>query len=74
MSVPANAIHIASSLEGMHRRLRTRKLRDRLVESLLLLAALVAVFTTAAIVYILVSESVPFFAHVSFRDFFTDRL
>jgi phosphate transport system permease protein len=74
MSVPATAIHVAASLEGMHRRLRTRKLRDRLVESLLLLAALVAVFTTAAIVYILVSESVPFFAHVSLRDFFSDRL
>jgi phosphate transport system permease protein len=74
MSVPATAIHVAASLEGMHRRLRTRKLRDRLVESLLLLAALVAVFTTAAIVYILVSESVPFFAHVSLRDFFGDRL
>ena len=63
----------ASMLE-LQRRLRVRKIRDRFVESFLLLAALLAVFTTAAIVYILVSESVPFFAHVSLVDFFTDRL
>ena len=40
----------------------------------MLLAALVAVLTTAAIVYILVSESLPFFRHVSLHDFFTDTL
>lgn len=40
----------------------------------MLLAALVAVFTTAAIVYILVSESLPFFRQVSLRDFFTDTM
>jgi phosphate transport system permease protein len=55
-------------------RLRYRKGRDRVIESLLLLAALVAVLTTAAIVYILVSESLPFFRHVSMREFFTDNL
>jgi phosphate transport system permease protein len=58
----------------LQRRLRVRKLRDHIVEAFLLLAALLAVFITAAIVYILVSESVPFFAHVSLTDFFTDRL
>ena len=41
---------------------------------MMLLAALVAVFTTAAIVYILVSESLPFFRQVSLHDFFTDTL
>lgn len=51
-----------------------RKARDRVIESLMLLAALVAVFTTAAIVYILVSESLPFFHQVSLRDFFTDTM
>ncbi len=40
----------------------------------MLLAALVAVFTTVAIVYILVSESLPFFRQVSLRDFFTDTM
>jgi phosphate transport system permease protein len=58
----------------LQRRLRVRKIRDHFVEALLLAAALLAVFITAAIVYILVSESVPFFAHVSLVDFFTDRL
>ena len=55
-------------------RLRYRKGRDRIIESLMLMAALVAVLTTAAIVYILVSESLPFFRHVSLREFFTDTL
>jgi len=40
----------------------------------MLLAALVAVFTTVAIVYILVSESLPFFHQVSLHDFFTDTM
>ena len=55
-------------------RLRYRKARDRIIESLMLMAALVAVLTTAAIVYILVSESLPFFRHVSLREFFTDTM
>ena len=71
MTVSADA---AASMLVLHKRLRVRKFRDRIVESLLLLAALVAVFTTAAIVYILVTESLPFFAHVSLHDFFTDHL
>jgi phosphate transport system permease protein len=56
------------------RRLQRRRWRDRVVESVLLLAALVAVFVTVAIVYILVSESVPFFREVSLRTFFTDTV
>ena len=44
--------------------LRYRKARDRVVEAVLLLAALVAVFTTIAIVVTLVTESLPFFRHV----------
>jgi phosphate transport system permease protein len=58
----------------LRRRLRLRRARDRVVETLLLLAGLLAVFITAAIVYILVSESLPFFAHVSLRDFLTDTM
>lgn len=54
--------------------LRYRKTRDRVVESLLLLSALVAVFITLAIVYILVSESVPFFKDVSIVTFLTDTM
>jgi phosphate transport system permease protein len=51
-----------------------RKLRDSAIEAVLLLAGLLAVFITAAIVYILVSESLPFFAHVSLREFLTDTM
>jgi phosphate transport system permease protein len=58
----------------LSRRLRYRKIRDRLVESLLLGAGLVAVFTTIAIVVILVYESSTFFEHVSLKEFLTDTM
>jgi phosphate transport system permease protein len=51
-----------------------RKVRDRVVESFLLAAALVAVFTTLAIVVVLVRESLPFFEHVTLREFLTDTM
>ena len=54
--------------------LRYRKLRDRLIEALLLAAGLVAVFTTLAIVAILLYESSTFFAHVSIVEFLTDTM
>ena len=49
-----------------------RKRKDRFVESILLLAACVSVFTTLAIVYILIKESLVFFSQVPLWDFFTD--
>jgi phosphate transport system permease protein len=52
---------------------RARILRERAIELLLFLAALVSVFTTVGIVYILVKESVVFFQHVPLADFLTDR-
>ena len=51
---------------------RARFLRERAIESVLFLAALVSVFTTVGIVYVLVKESVVFFTHVSLWDFLTD--
>jgi phosphate transport system permease protein len=51
-----------------------RKARDRVIEAGLLLAALVAVFTTIAIVIVLVTESLPFFRVVSLKDFLTDTM
>ena len=51
---------------------RLRILRERLIESVLMLAALVSVFTTFAIVYILIKESVVFFRQVPLADFLTD--
>src|SRR5688572_31799360 len=51
-----------------------RKVRDRVAEGFLLAAALVAVFTTLAIVVVLVRESLPFFEHVTLREFLTDTM
>jgi phosphate transport system permease protein len=51
---------------------RSRILRERSIEAVLFLAALVSVFTTIGIVYVLVKESVLFFTHVSLWDFLTD--
>ena len=51
---------------------RARVLKERAIESVLFLAALVSVFTTIGIVYILVKESVVFFQQVSIVDFLTD--
>jgi len=60
--------------QGAFASLRYRKTRDRIVELVLLAAGLVAVFTTVAIVFILVYESSAFFEHVSIREFLTDTM
>jgi phosphate transport system permease protein len=52
---------------------RSRILREKLIELALFFAAMVSVFTTIGIVYVLVKESVVFFQHVSLVDFLTDR-
>ncbi len=59
---------------GAFASLTYRKTRDRIVEAVLLAAGLVAVFTTVAIVIVLVVESSGFFEHVSIRDFLTDTM
>lgn len=51
---------------------RMRKFNEMLIEWLLLAAAGVSVLTTIGIVYILVSESIRFFQHVSVVEFLTD--
>jgi phosphate transport system permease protein len=51
---------------------RARILRERLIEAVLFLAALVSVFTTVGIVYVLVKESIVFFTHVPIWQFLTD--
>ncbi|MDH5176968.1 MAG: phosphate ABC transporter permease subunit PstC, partial [Gammaproteobacteria bacterium] len=60
--------------KGAFASLRYRKNRDRVIELLLLACALVAVFTTAAIVVILVWESSFFFEHVTIKEFLTDTM
>lgn len=51
---------------------RTRHMKEQVIEALLFFAAFVSVFTTVAILYILVSESLVFFEHVPLFDFLTD--
>jgi len=51
-----------------------RNFVERIIEVGLLLSAVVAVFITSAIVYILVVEAIPFFQHVSLYDFLTDTV
>jgi phosphate transport system permease protein len=51
---------------------RARIVRERAIEAVLFLAALVSVFTTVGIVYILVRESVVFFKAVPIVQFLTD--
>jgi phosphate transport system permease protein len=71
MSQPASSV---GRLAAVQSRLRVRRWRDWFIESLLLASGLVAVFVTVAIVYVLISESLPFFQHVSLVDFFTDTM
>ncbi len=49
-----------------------RKRKDRIIEFILLMAACVSVFTTLAIVYVLLKESLVFFSHVPLWNFLTD--
>lgn len=50
----------------------SRHIKERLVELVLLLSAMVAVFTTLGIVYVLVKESLVFFRAVPIWDFISD--
>lgn len=50
------------------------RLKERFIETLMMLAAFSSVLTTLGIVGILVYESSTFFAHVSLWDFLTDTL
>ncbi|HKQ29432.1 MAG TPA: phosphate ABC transporter permease subunit PstC [Burkholderiales bacterium] len=54
-------------------RRRSRIARERVIETILFAAALVSVFTTVGIVYILVKESLVFFQQVPLVQFLTDR-
>lgn len=49
-----------------------RHFRERIIETVLFLAAASSVLVTIGIVSILVSESLPFFAKVSLKEFLTD--
>lgn len=62
-----------SKKEASIRRRFHQKVSEFIIEALLFMAASVSILVTAAIAIILVKESIPFFEHVSFREFFTER-
>ena len=51
-----------------------RNFVERLIEFVLLCSGIVAIFITLAIVYVLVSEAIPFFEYVSIKEFLTDTV
>ena len=57
--------------DRLHRR-ASRHVKERVIEAILFLSALFSVFVTLGIVWVLVSESIVFFEHVSVWDFLTD--
>ena len=60
----ATALTGEQRLAQMARSKKSRQRREKAIESVLLLAACVSVFTTLGIVYILVGESLKFFSNV----------
>ncbi|WP_084062871.1 phosphate ABC transporter permease subunit PstC [Arenimonas malthae] len=73
MSAPSPAtnhspIRLVPTAAFLHR----RRLIDRSVRVVLFLAAALSVLVTAGIIYVLLSESIRFFAQVSLWDFLTD--
>jgi phosphate transport system permease protein len=71
LAAPAGAPRTSVVSERLAKKF-SRNLKERAIESLLFGAAFVSVFTTVAIVYVLVKESVLFFTHVPLLDFLTD--
>ena len=73
-AVPGDVTSVSPSAGARVRlsRRRARIVREKLIELVLFLAALVSVFTTVGIVYILLKESVVFFQEVPLADFLTD--
>ena len=51
-----------------------RNVLERCIEFGLLCSGMFAIFITLAIIYVLVSEAIPFFQHVSLYDFLTDTV
>ncbi len=72
VAASSNPISSETRLAEYARNKAQRKRRETVIESVLLLAACVSVFTTLGIVYILIRESLVFFAAVPLWDFLTD--
>lgn len=73
MTQPLAIQKTISFTSAKHPARRLRRMREMVIESLLLLAACSSIFVTLSIVFILVTESLPFFEHVSIREFLTGR-
>jgi phosphate transport system permease protein len=72
-AVPGQTTLMGAAIRGERlARRRARIVREKIIELVLFFAALVSVFTTVGIVYILVKESVVFFAEVPIARFLTD--
>ena len=71
-AISTTQLPLASPMDTRLSYKATRHIKERIIEFLLFLAALVSVLTTLGIVYVLVKESVVFFTKVSIWDFLTD--
>jgi phosphate transport system permease protein len=75
MTPSATSANNASDMPTVSDRLARNAMRnvsERIIEAILFSAAAVSVLTTLGIVYVLVSESILFFQHVSIVEFLTD--
>jgi phosphate transport system permease protein len=72
-SVSSGALGVEGLTNARLAHRRSRIWKERLIELLLFAAALLSVFVTVGIVYVLVSESVQFFEHVPLSSFLFDR-
>jgi phosphate transport system permease protein len=59
-------------MDAALRRRFHQKVSEFIIESLLFFAALISIFLTVAIAGILIKESLPFFEHVSLKEFLTE--
>jgi phosphate transport system permease protein len=48
------------------------RIKEKIIETILLLCGAVSILTTIGILYVLISESIPFFSEVPLGDFLTD--
>jgi phosphate transport system permease protein len=76
MNSPATSIaNLPMTADPVSTRLRAkraRKIKEKIIESVLFLSAFVSVFTTVGIVYILLKESMVFFSQVPISRFLTE--
>lgn len=70
-AIPHTSVAAPAGDSTRLKRKATRHLKERAIELLLMFCGLVAVFTTVAITFILVYESIGFFEFVSIWDFIT---